>query len=530
MLEKKLAEASRKARIKRSRFAIVLIVSIAVVGMFLIGFIQLDLTIFDSVKTPPTIDTNLGPAAPQSTTKTTIENVETTLLSITSVRDKSTKQSSLDSSDSNKPIDNEQNKNNNYRPASDLNNVKRDKFKQALSIFNSKLLPAIEKEGFSAWNPAIQDKIISSRDEAVSAFVTGEYETALNRITYAAERANKELLAHEEQLQQSIDSAERALLNDNYEVALTSVENALRLSPGNEEVATLKTKINNLPKVLSLSEQAERARGENNLVGEEDFLRRLLILDPSRTELKKRYGDVSSIIREEKFSQFIEDGLGYIDQRQLSNAQNNLQMATQIFSSRDEITLLTEQVESLKQELDAESQINKGLAASSKDDWSAAAQYFGKAKKIHPKSKDALDGLRLSNTIIQLQNETVKHLSAPHRLSSENVAATVTDLLEKSKVFGTFSKLLSENSNQLSELLRTYSKHVSVVVISDGLTDVSVRGVGEVGKTNRHTIELKPGIYSFEGKRSGFRSKIVKIKVPPGTSTVIVEIICDERV
>jgi tetratricopeptide (TPR) repeat protein len=528
MLEKKLAEASRKAKIKRSRFAIVLIASIAVVGMFIAGFIQFDLTIFDSVNTSPTIDPNLAPAALKSKIIPSDKSGESNPPATLTVRDKSLKQPPLEYSKSNGPIDNEQNNNN--RPSLDFDNVRRDKFKQALVIFNSKLLPAIEKEGFSAWNAAIRDEIIAKRDEAVSEFVTGKYEAALSKLTDTSERANKDLLAHEDELRRSIDSAEKAFQDDNYEVALTSVENALRLGPENDEVAALKTKISHLPEVLLLSEQAERARGENNLIGEEEFLRRLLILDPSRTILKKRYDNVASILSEEKFLRLIEEGMENINQRQLSNAQNNLQMASRIFSLRDEVTLLTDQVASLKQELDAELQINKGLAASAKDDWPAATRYFDEAKKIHPNSKDALDGLRLSNTIIRLQNETAQYLSAPHRLSSENVAVTARELLSKTKVFRTFSKLLGEKSDQLTELLRAYSRHISIIVISDGLTEVSVRGVGKIGKTDLRTIELKPGIYFFEGRRNGFRSKIVKVNVTPGNSSETVEIICDERV
>jgi hypothetical protein len=51
-----------------------------------------------------------------------------------------------------------------------------------------------------------------------------------------------------------------------------------------------------------------------------------------------------------------------------------------------------------------------------------------------------------------------------------------------------------------------------------------------VGKTSERTIRLKPGEYTFEGARPGFRSKLVAVSIPLRSKTFIVEIMCDERI
>ena len=80
------------------------------------------------------------------------------------------------------------------------------------------------------------------------------------------------------------------------------------------------------------------------------------------------------------------------------------------------------------------------------------------------------------------------------------------------------------------ELLKAYSKKVSVKIISDGVTNISVRGVGKVGLTNEKTIDLRPGRYTFEGKRIGYRSKLIQVEVPPNSGILVVEIFSDERI
>ena len=57
-----------------------------------------------------------------------------------------------------------------------------------------------------------------------------------------------------------------------------------------------------------------------------------------------------------------------------------------------------------------------------------------------------------------------------------------------------------------------------------------MRGVGRIGRTLEKTISLKPGLYSFEGKRTGYRSKLIEVAVKAGGGAPLeVRVVCDER-
>jgi hypothetical protein len=92
------------------------------------------------------------------------------------------------------------------------------------------------------------------------------------------------------------------------------------------------------------------------------------------------------------------------------------------------------------------------------------------------------------------------------------------------------STALSQKTHALSELIAAYSKKVFVKVLSDKQTKISVRGVGQVGVVTEKIIQLNPGSYTFEGKRDGYKSKLLRISVSPGDNQVEVKLICDERV
>jgi hypothetical protein len=71
---------------------------------------------------------------------------------------------------------------------------------------------------------------------------------------------------------------------------------------------------------------------------------------------------------------------------------------------------------------------------------------------------------------------------------------------------------------------------ILVTVISDNQTYVLVRSVGKVGVVFQKNIQLKPGNYTFEGTRKGFKSKLVQAFIPYDQDSFRVRVICDELI
>ncbi len=500
MLETKLAEASRQASIKRIRFAVALAAGALLAGLFLSGVIRLDLAMFGIGSE------NAGIEKPEKTQQAdTVQKPEMPKPAVTT------------------------------EPAAEQLSgrqleEKRDAFKQALMAYDSEIRPVVETPGFSAWNPAARDEILSARNDAIQAFSAGKYDPALSKLEQAALLAAKEIGALEAAYDTAIKRAMDALGADQYEAASIAIGDALRIKPEAPDALDLKARIDKLPEVLSLVDKAVTARVENDLEAEAKLLQRILELDPARKDLKQRYGDVTATLNEQRFNRYISDGMAHVDQRQLAPAESNLNKAKSLFKSRSEVKLLEDRVALLKQELNAADLIAKAIKASSEDDYVRAAKMFAEAGKILPDNKDAGDGLKLAKVILDMKAEISRHVATPERLSSPPVEKSVRQLLNEAATVAPFSPSLSAEIVQLSQLLDTYTKPVDITVISDGLTSVSVRGVGVVGETKQRVIQLRPGKYNFEGKRLGYRSKLVPVEIPPGISTITVEIVCDEPV
>jgi len=92
------------------------------------------------------------------------------------------------------------------------------------------------------------------------------------------------------------------------------------------------------------------------------------------------------------------------------------------------------------------------------------------------------------------------------------------------------SPSLTQKANVLSLLVEKMSKKIPVEVISDNQTNILVRGLGVVGVTQSKTIQLTPGRYSFEGKRKGYKSKLLDVLISYDDTSHQVNIICDEPI
>lgn len=523
MLEQKLAEANQAAQKKRLKLALFFVGATAFVGLFLIGFIRLDLNVLgigSSAKTE--ITDTADPVHPSEDARSGNQQ--------------------LAPADAQAPMQQSTIQSPNIIPPTDLvdqvpkpaseepDKADRETFMNALSMFDQDIRPLIEDEGFKAWDNATSIEVLAKRDEATSAFSVGEYGKALERLKVGTEQATQKAKAFEDAYDTAFQDADIAYQAEDIEAAELNINEALRLKPDSAQAQELKTQIDRLPEVLSLIRDAVTARVENDLQREATLLRQIIKLDPTREDQKARLSTVVSTISESQFATYISRGMTGVEQRNLKQAQSNLKKAQRLFKSRDAVSLLASQVETLRLEIKAEVLVKKGIQTSSADNWEQARAHFMEARKILPDNKEALDGFQLSSKIIDLKKQVTGHLNNPERLSNTSVSDSVEVLLEGAKVFEDFSPSLKARTQELSAFAIVYSTPVRVMVVSDGQTQVSVRGVGQVGKTTGRTINLKPGTYSFEGKRAGYIAKLIKVEIPPGAQNISIEVICDEPI
>ena len=503
MLQNKSAKASQEAKRKQTQFAASLLTLIALAALWFFGLAE----------------------DKENASLTSVTHNSSLTLKDTALEETPDKQSQQIVSTF--PID--QKLSQKLNESSNLNEL-REVFKEALLEFEKRIEPLVLSKGFANWNVEEQQKILTKKAESITTFSLGDYEQALVKLKKASEYSRTLITKRDTAFRESLSKARTLYDADDYSASFLSISDALRLKPRSTAAQELKEKILRLPKVLENIQKAAVARTENNLEIELKYLREATVSDPLRLELIDRLGVVKKKIIELQFANLIKKGLANVDQKNLEAAKRYLKKARSIFSESSEVELLSKKVKALVLRLKVERYVKEAKIEAEADNWPKAEFLYLKAIKIQPNRKDLEDSYALAEKINYLSGKLAQHLKAPHRLSSTNVADIVRNLTAEAKTVSAKSYLVEDQIIKLLELLKAYSTKVQVKVISNGVTNISVRGVGKVGLTSEKTIDLKPGKYTFEGKRTGFRSKLIQVEVPPNAGSIVVEILSDERI
>lgn len=403
-------------------------------------------------------------------------------------------------------------------------------FKEELKTFEANLEPKLKEGSVHQWAPEIHTKISEHKRMALEAFSDSNYSSALAQIRAAANESSKILKVKEANFNTHLKAAISKFEINQYEFALAEIDNALLLRPNDPVAQEYRVRIELLPNVLSYLEESYKARAENDFRSERVHLEKVIGLDPARNSEKTRLDFLREKIAEEDFATLLSKGLKAVKNRNLKAAQVSLKKAQKIFPNSVELSFLNKSIRRLDRELSLAAALSNANKAVSQDKWGHAFQEFSKAVSIDSTNRAAIEGVRISTNLLSGRKELDSYLKQPARLSSKMVARAAQRLLENIRHLTGLSPALKARSEKLFNIISQANTPVKVMVKSDGKTEITVRSVGIVGKTLKKIINLRPGNYLFEGKRAGYKSKIVRLTVPFNGTGVEIQIICNEQV
>lgn len=406
----------------------------------------------------------------------------------------------------------------------------RTQFMQRMQAYESKLEPEIAGANLKIWNPEKDVELASQKQATISSFAMGDYADALEKVTQLDVLTRSILSQRQELFDAAMDRAKQGLGADDYTQARLHITKALQLKPGDLQAQAVEKKIEVLPELIRVLKQADVAKVENNPDKEYLYLAEAVNMAPDRVGLKQRRDLLAESIREKQFSLLISRALVSVENNEIAAARLNYKKAAALFPGRSELGILNQAIDKRAAELDLKQLVRQGKKAIAEDDWSRAKSLYLEGSKRHHKDKRVLDGLQLSNRMVSLQQSVASYINQAERLASRNIFAAAQNTVRQADIFASNSKSLTAQSAELKGLLAKMSVKLPVYVKSDNQTYILVRGVGKIGLTSGREIRLKPGLYTFEGSRSGYKSKLVELRLPVGVTSLKVEVICDERI
>lgn len=406
----------------------------------------------------------------------------------------------------------------------------RREFKERLQRYENELEPRLSGGEVEVWNRDGLYEITELQKKMMLHFSSGQYDEALQKLELLEEKTVTILAEGQRIFNENLAKAAAYLAEDLYDEAKLHIGKALVVAPRSETASRVREEIEKLPLILPLLDGAKVARTENDLQKESNFLQQVADIAPEREEVAERLQIIEELLKNQNFETHISAGFAAIDKKQAAAARGHYQSAREVDPARQELVLLKAQLAELERSLRLQKHIDEAERAIRRDDWRGARDNLAKAAKDAPGNKTVVEGLRQADRILGILNSFNTFFSNPYRLTSQNVRTEAEAVLAQAESFAHTSFTVKRQSEQLRELINRVNRPVPVTIVSDSQTYIKIRGVGKVGMVSEKIIELKPGKYTFEGSRTGFKSKLVETLIPYDQNNFSVRIVCDERI
>ena len=377
---------------------------------------------------------------------------------------------------------------------------------------------------------AALERIALGKEKALEAHRDGDADSALRLLAAAQREAEEVVREADTRYRLGLRAAKDAYAAGNPEAARMHVAQALERRPDSAEAQAWEARIARLPELLAQRRKAEDARGAGKLREERTALRRIVALDPGDAGAKARVQAVERQLRERAFDRTIAQGRRAVEEKKPEEAKRAVAEAQRRRPGHEDTREFQAQVAALERTLERDRRLADAEQAAARDDWEAALRAFEEARAIEPIHDGAVGGSGLAARIVAAQRAVDDFLARPERLGSSAVAGAARETLRGAKALAPLSARLETSAGALERAIEAGQTPVPVRILSDGRTEIGIRGVGRVGRTEERVIELRPGDYVFEGKRPGYRSRLVEVTVQTdGGAPVEVRIVCDER-
>jgi tetratricopeptide (TPR) repeat protein len=312
--------------------------------------------------------------------------------------------------------------------------------------------------------------------------------------------------------------------------ALRLFELAVAISPSHAAAQAGYARARNLDTVLSLTDQGFEFENELELEAARQSFARAVEIDsewkPARAGLER----VLVTIKQTEFDQRMTEGLTALAERDYPGARAAFRMAQQLKpESREPADGLLQVDQGIR--LDRISTLERQAEKQEHEEkWETAVETYESILEIDNTLLFALEGLNRARQMSALHAQLDDYIADPDALSSASRMSRATGLVVDITRMPDIGPRLSDQRDQLSRLLKRAATPLTVQLISDNVTDVSIYKVGKLGSFQSRQLDLRPGTYVAVGSRPGYRDVRLEFHVAPEIDMQPIVVRCEETI
>ena len=392
---------------------------------------------------------------------------------------------------------------------------------------------ALEAEGVKVWGSR---PLVTSYPQALAKLAEADSHFKADRYDLSA-KAYKETIGMLEQLASSrperirtgVQSGLDALDRFDDKTAIREFETVLALDPANAQANQGLERARKLPRVRELVEKGQMAEKEGELEHAREIYAEAVALDEENKHTRAQLERVEQLIRTRQFERAVAEAESALERGDFSATREGLQRARQLRPEADEVRDIAGRLNSRSRQAELERIQSQASAYEQKENWHEARRAYERALKIDANAAFALKGKTRTKKLDDLNRAIARYLANPNDLQKPETLAMARKTWSTASTQGAGRRMRKKN-DELGRLIDAYGKPVSVVLRSDDQTEVTLYRVARLGRFREHKLQLRPGLYTAHGIRSGFRDVKVKFQVPITGVQTTVSVICRETI
>ena len=391
-------------------------------------------------------------------------------------------------------------------------------------------LQRLKYRGIEHWGGQTYLNALGIYEQGDRAYLNKDYATAGDRYRDAAEMLEPFFDRIDGVFNETMQAARDAFAAGDHAEAVRLYDLAVAITPGNREAEEGLARARNLASVLDLVDRARTFENELDLQAAKLAFEKALELDPAWEPAVAGLQRVNAAIHERSFQQRMTEGLDALAAGDLLTARAAFDAAKTLKPDSPEPADGLLQVDQEMRLANIRRLEQEAAALEDNEEWQAAIAKYQEIAEIDSDLQFVREGLARARERAEIHERITSFINDPDSLSAPATLQAATQLLLQVTTMNPSGPRLEDQKNELSRLLKRAATPLTVKLVSDNATEVSIYRVGKLGTFSTQELSLRPGAYVATGSRIGFRDVRLEFRVAPELDLQPIVIKCEEPI
>jgi len=387
-----------------------------------------------------------------------------------------------------------------------------------------------EAENVTAWGADRYNGALEKAADCERLFRERAYLPAQDVCADAIAELDRLLTGKQALLAGALERGELALSQGEAATAAAAFQKALDIDPANGRAMAGQARAAQLPQVLQHIEQGQLLEAAGDRDGALQEFATAMTLDPDFAPAREHRDRVKAALAESAFRLAMSQALRALEEGRLDTAAQALAKARAIRPEDPAVKNLRSQLANRQRTVELEALRRQSDTFAREERWADALQSCTEALALDAKAAFAAACQTQARQRLELERRVQGFLDQPERLFDDALLAEARQLSAHAATITPAGARLSASTARLNALITEAAAEVTVVIKSDGLTDIAIYHVGRLGRFEEKQLTLRTGNYTATASRAGYRDQRQVLRIRPGQGAQVFTLVCEEPI